>query len=71
VVRVRRGERIRFELGFTPRSVSLSVGNGPSLDLATTRHPTWRANRSGPLSLFVDAKANGDASYVACIVFRR
>jgi hypothetical protein len=70
VVRVRRGERVRFELGFTPRSFSLSIGNGLSQDLATTRRPTWRADRSGPLSLFVDAKANGDASYVACIVFR-
>jgi hypothetical protein len=68
---VRRRERVRFELGFTPRSVSVSVGNGPAKDLAPTRHPTWRATRAGPLILFADAKTNGDASYVACIVFRR
>jgi hypothetical protein len=70
IVRVRRNERVRFELGFTPKSVSLSVGNGRSRDLAPTRHPVWRATRSGPLILFADAKRNGDASYVACIVFR-
>jgi hypothetical protein len=70
VIRVHRGERVRFDLGFTPRSVSISVANGRSVDLAATRHPTWRANRAGPLWLFVDAKTNGDASYVACIVFR-
>jgi len=70
VIRIHRGERVRFQLGFTPRSVSLSVANGPSVDLATTRRPSWRANRAGPLSLFVDAKTNGDASYVACIVLR-
>jgi hypothetical protein len=70
VVRVRRGERLRFELGFTPTSVSLSVGNGRSRDLPSTRHPTWRATRSGPLILFATSKRNGDASYVACIVFR-
>ena len=69
---VRRGERIRFELGFAPRSVSVSVGrNGRAQDLRPTRRPTWRATRAGPLILFVDAKTNGDASYVACIVFRR
>jgi hypothetical protein len=68
---VRRGERVRFEIGFTPRSVSLSIGNGRAQDLATSRRPTWRANRSGPLALFVDAKTNGDATYVACIVVRR
>jgi hypothetical protein len=71
VVRVRRGERVRFELGFAPRSVSLSVGRGATHKLAATRHPTWRATQSGPLALFADAKANGDAGYVACIVFRR
>jgi hypothetical protein len=69
---VRRGERVRFELGFTPRSVSVSVGrDGAAHELAPTRRPTWRASRAGPLSLFVDAKTNGDATYVACIVFRR
>jgi hypothetical protein len=68
---VRRGERVRFELGFTPRSVSVSVGrDGTAHDFVPTRHPTWRVTRAGPLSLFADAKTNGDASYVACIVFR-
>jgi hypothetical protein len=70
VIRVHRGERVRFELGFAPRRVSVSVANRPSQELATSRFPTWRANRAGPLLLFVDAKGNGDASYVACIVFR-
>jgi len=70
VVRVHRGERVRFELGFTPKSVSLSVAGGPAHDLTPTRHPAWRATRAGPLSLFADAKTNGDASYTACIVFR-
>jgi len=70
VVRVRRGERVRFELGFAPRSVSLSVGRGATQKLEAARHLTWRATRSGPLALFATAK-NGDASYVACIVFRR
>jgi hypothetical protein len=70
VVRVRRGEPLRFELGFAPKSVSVSVAGGPARDLAATRRPTWRATRAGPLTLFADAKRNGDASYVACIVFR-
>jgi hypothetical protein len=70
VVRVRRGDQVRFELGFAPRSVSLSVGRGATHKLGAARHPTWRATRSGPLALFATAK-NGDASYVACIVFRR
>src|SRR5215831_18182394 len=34
MIRVRRGERVRFELGFVPRSVSLSVANGPSVNLS-------------------------------------
>jgi hypothetical protein len=68
---IRRGERIRFELGFAPRTVTVAVGRGPARKLVPTRHPTWRATRAGPLVLFADAKTNGDASYVACIVFRR
>jgi hypothetical protein len=71
VVRLRRGERVRFELGFAPRSVSLSMGHGATQELAATRRPTWRATQTGPLVLFADAKTNGDASYVACILFRR
>ena len=71
VLRVRRGERVRFELGFAPRSVSLSIGSGATHKLVATRRPTWRATQAGPMALFADAKTNGDASYVACIVFRR
>ena len=71
VVRVRRGELLRFELGFAPRTVSVSLGRGKTHKLAAVRHPSWRATQAGALILFADAKTNGDASYAACIVFRR
>src|SRR5689334_10872421 len=70
VIEIRRGERVRFEIGFSPRTVSLAVGGRKARPLATNRNPTWRADRAGALSLFADAKTNGDASYVACIAFR-
>jgi hypothetical protein len=70
VVRVRRGERVRFLLGFAPRSVSLSVGGGTAIRLPAVRRPTWRVGRAGPLVLFAISKNRGDASYVSCIVFR-
>jgi len=67
-VRVRRGETLRFELGFAPSSVQLSV-HGRLRKLAVNRRPSWRVDRSGVLTLFVRAKSGGDASYTACLVF--
>jgi hypothetical protein len=69
-IRVRRGELVRFELGFLPKSVSVDFGTGRSEGLASSRSPHWRVDRAGALTLFADAGVRGDASYTACIVFR-
>ena len=68
-IAVRRGETVRFEVGFTPSSVQLSV-HGRLRKLAVSRQSTWLVDRSGVLSLFVQAKGRGDATYTACLVFR-
>jgi len=68
---VRRGELLRFNLGFRPKLVSLEIGTSHARALAATRTPTWRATRAGVLLLFADAGRSGDVSYAGCVVFRR
>jgi hypothetical protein len=72
-LRLRRGETIRFHLGFTPTAVGVSVFD-PSTpperhDLEPSRIPSWRVERAGAFSLFARAAKDGDASYVACVRF--
>jgi hypothetical protein len=67
-IRVRRGELVRFHLGFDPREVSVTTfgGSGASKRLAAVRNPVWRA-RPGAFAVFaLPKRRGGDASYVAC-----
>jgi hypothetical protein len=72
-IRVSRGARVRFHLGFAPKEpVGLSVvaDNSARTEYTTkldaSRDPEWVVRQGGALSLFVRAKSGGDASYVAC-----
>ena len=75
-ITLRRGEVVIAHIGFEPAEVALSFfpAEGPPTaadqrTLEPSRTPSWAAERDGPFSLFVRAKAGGDASYVACVVF--
>ena len=69
---LRRGERLRFHLGFAPREITLAFANAPSkpIKLVAGRITSWRADRAGAFTLFAAAKGGGDASYVSCIVWQ-
>jgi len=63
VARVKRGDTIRVELAFIPTKTRLAVGGTP---VVFTRHGTelsWRATRSGGLSLNVTG-THGWVTYV-------
>ena len=63
-IAVRRGQVVRFELGFAPTSLSLQVGTR-SYDLRPKQSAAWRVRgRGGVLVLFATAD-QGDASFVA------
>jgi hypothetical protein len=67
---VTRGKAIRVHLGFSAKSVSLSINTTPigaKLD-PTRRIASWRATRGGILTVF--ARAAGDASYVVRLRIR-
>jgi len=66
---VRRGERVVFRLGFTPRSLSLRVGRR-SYPLPASAAASWRARAGGVLALRAFG-GRGDASYVARFVISR
>ncbi len=75
VVRVRKGEPLRFHLGFDPKEVGLNVFDdsgraGQALKLARSRTPVWHPDRPGVISIFARG-GGGDASYVACLRFTR
>jgi hypothetical protein len=64
-VAVRRGQVVRFRLGFAPKSLSLQVGDR-SYELKPTRNAAWRVRgKGGVLVLFAAARKGGDASYAA------
>jgi hypothetical protein len=69
---LRRGETLRFHLGFRPTELSVTLfgahGEAMQHRLDLSRTPTWRVERAGAFSLFARAQS-GDASYVACIRF--
>jgi hypothetical protein len=48
---VRRGEVVRFHLGFRPRRVSLSMSRGAPRRLEPARTMSWRVERGGFVSL--------------------
>jgi hypothetical protein len=63
-IAVRRGQVVRFRLGFIPTSLSLQVG-GRSYELKPKQNAAWRVRgKGGVLVLFATAEG-GDASYVA------
>jgi hypothetical protein len=62
---VKRGGTVRVHLGFTARSVGVSIDKRAirvKLD-ATKRIASWSATRGGVLTVF--ARTAGDASYIA------
>ena len=74
-VEARRGEVVRFHLGFEPRAVAVSEFRGSGAagvtteDLEPRQDPSWRVRRAGAFSLFAQAEGGGDASYVGCARF--
>jgi hypothetical protein len=73
-LRLRRGETVRFHLGFLPVELGLTFfGRDSRLKgyrLALRRTAAWHVDQRGVFSLFARAKADGDASYVGCVRFR-
>lgn len=68
---VRKGEVVRFHLGFRPRRVMLGVGRGGSVRLEPARTVSWRVERAGVVSLLAYSargEPGGSAGYFA--VFR-
>lgn len=67
-VRVRKGEVVRFHLGFDPRELSVSLeGSNVSKTLAPGRVAEWTVPGSGGVWLFAQAapgQGGADASYV-------
>ncbi len=61
---VKRGQVVRFELGFAPKTLSLQVGTR-TYQLKPKQSAAWRVKgKGGVLVLFATAEG-GDASYVA------
>jgi hypothetical protein len=70
-VTVRKRERVRLLLGFTPNilTVQLGIPLGRTMSLPLRRMTSFRVTRGGVL-LVSAADASGDTSYAACIVLR-
>jgi hypothetical protein len=68
-IAVRRGEVIRFHLGFAPRSLSLRVGTR-TYTLRAGRTAAWRVRGRGGVLLLQAFGGKGDAGYVARLVIR-
>jgi hypothetical protein len=68
-IAVRRGEVIRFHLGFAPRSLSLRAG-GRAYPLRAARTAAWRVKGRGGVIVLQAFGPRGDASYVARLVIR-
>lgn len=72
---LRRGERVTAHLSFAPTELGLTLmrprGSNPTKQrkLRPSSNPSWVVKQTGRFSLFARAQP-GDASYVACIVFR-
>jgi hypothetical protein len=68
LLRARRGQLLRIQLRFAPRSVVVRVGSAV-VKRDTARTTSWHARRSG--LIFVDAKGRGgSASYLARLTVR-
>jgi hypothetical protein len=64
VLKLRRGEVVRFHLGFTPTKLSVQIGKR-SFRLAATEAPTWRVRGKGTVVILSAEAESGSASYVA------
>ena len=63
-IAARRGQVVRFQLGFTPTTLTLRVG-AKSYELKPKQRAAWRVRgKGGVLVLFATAEGSGDASYV-------
>ncbi|HEX9415843.1 MAG TPA: hypothetical protein VF895_03960 [Gaiellaceae bacterium] len=65
---LRRGELVRFHLGFDPTEVSIAFGKSKPKQLSSSRRPGSRVIHEGVMLLFTHGRG-GDASYVACLQF--
>jgi hypothetical protein len=72
---VRRGERVRYHLGFEPQGdVAMNTFEAASPRSGTVgsgREGAWTVEDEGPFAIFAYAQAGGDASYVGCFVLSR
>ena len=77
-IRVKPGEKVRFHLGFSPRSLGLtlygpqseSTDVGPATaPLRAERTVEWQVHRDGAVALGATARKGGDARYAACFRF--
>ena len=70
-IALRRGEVVRFHLGFRPRAVRIAFERpgGGEKKLEAAQVTSWRVDRAGVVSLSARAR-DGDASYIACIRLR-
>jgi hypothetical protein len=69
-ISLRRGQVVRFHLGFTPAEVSATVGK-KTYRLHPRQVAAWRVRgKGGTLLLAARAESGGDASYVARIRIR-
>ena len=69
---VRKGEVVRFHLGFRPRRVELAVGRRADLRLRLepARTVSWRVERAGVVSLLAYSARGGSAGYLAVLKLR-
>jgi hypothetical protein len=72
-VELRRGETVRFHLGFDPGEASLTFfpegGEPDGVTLDPSRTPAWQADRAGAFTVFAGGDGR-DASYAGCAVLR-
>jgi hypothetical protein len=64
-VLVRKGDVVRFHLGFRARRVLLSVGRRDAVRLRPGRTTSWRVEQGGVVSLYAYAARGGSAGYFA------
>lgn len=61
-----RGALVRVELGFVPRTARVRIDGAPIFALRSGRQVSWRATRSGGITIDVTAAA-GWVTYVGSI----
>ena len=74
-IRVRRGQTIRFRLGFTPKRLSLAFharasAGATHTPLKAARVSSYRVARGGAFGIFAGTADNLSTSYVGCFRLR-